>query len=153
MPDYSKCCVYKLCCKDPEIDQFYIGSTTNPTKRKCDHKKCCTKVNDKEYNTYKYQFIRDHGGWLNWDLAVIEEFSCNSKMEQHKIERQYIENLKPSLNKAIPANYQAGDVYSQTEYNNSYYIDDKDKIIKQNKQYYDNNRDHILKRQRKQKKE
>ena len=72
MPDYNKCCVYKLCCKDPEIEQFYIGSTTNPTKRKCDHKKCCTNANDKEYNTYKYQFIRDHGGWLNWDLVVIE---------------------------------------------------------------------------------
>ena len=78
MPDYSKCCVYKLCCKDQEIEQFYIGSTTNPTQRKCDHKKCCTKVNDKEYNTYKYQFIRDHGGRNNWDLIVIEEFSCNS---------------------------------------------------------------------------
>ena len=44
MPDYSKCCVYKLCCKDPEIEQFYIGSTTNATKRKCDHKKIVQKL-------------------------------------------------------------------------------------------------------------
>ena len=50
MPDYSKCCIYKLCCKDATVESIYIGSTTNPTKRKCDHKKCFTKVNDKEYN-------------------------------------------------------------------------------------------------------
>ena len=147
MPDYNKCSIYKLYCRDPEIEEFYIGSTTNPTKRKCDHKKCCTNSNDKEYNTYKYQFIRDHGGWLNWDLVVIEEFSCDSKMQQHKIERQYIENLKPSLNKTIPARYQTGDIYNVQEYkrehNKEYYEANKHKIRDQNKEYYEANKDKI----------
>ena len=147
MPDYSKCCIYKLCCKDATVESIYIGSTTNPTKRKCDHKKCCTKVNDKEYNTYKYQFIRDHGGWNNWDLIIIEEFSCNSKMQQHKIERQYIEDLKPSLNKTIPARYQTGDIYNVQEYkrehNKEYYEANKHKIRDQNKENYEANKDKI----------
>ena len=147
MPDYTKCCIYKLCCKDPMIDQFYIGSTTNVIKRRQSHKKSCTNPNDKEYNTYKYQFIREKGEWLNWDLVVIEEFSCDSKMQQHKIERQYIENLKPSLNKTIPARYQTGDIYNVQEYkrehNKEYYEANKHKIRDQNKEYYEANKDKI----------
>ena len=153
MPDYSKCCIYKLCCKDATIESIYIGSTTNANKRKCDHKARCTNPNSKEYNTYKYQFIREHGCFDNWDLIVIEEFSCNSKMEKERMERSYVEKLKPSLNTCIPANYQAGDVYSQTEYNKLYYIDNKEKITKRNKHYYEKNKEHILKAQKEQKKE
>lgn len=144
MPDYSKCCVYKLCCKDATIESIYIGSTTNITKRKCDHKARCSNPNDKEYNVYKYQFIRDNGGWDNWDLVVIEEFSCNSKMQQHKMERNYIEKLKPTLNKIIPANYQTGDVYNKQEYAKERYAANRDKIIEQQKEYNEANRDKII---------
>ena len=48
MPDYTKCCIYKLCCKDPMIEDCYIGSTTNVIKRRQNHKKSCTNPNDKE---------------------------------------------------------------------------------------------------------
>ena len=130
MPDYSKCFIYKLCCKDATIENIYIGSTTHVNKRKCDHKKRCLNPNDKEYNSYKYQFIRDNGGWDNWQLIVLEQFSCESKMQKEKIERSYVETLKPTLNRTIPANYQTGDVYNAQEYNQKYKKANKDKICK-----------------------
>ena len=34
MPDYSKCFIYKLCCRDASIEEIYIGSTCNLTRRK-----------------------------------------------------------------------------------------------------------------------
>ena len=58
MPDYTKCCIYKMCCKDANIEEIYIGSTTNVIRRRCEHKSKCTNPNDKDYNAYKYQFIR-----------------------------------------------------------------------------------------------
>ena len=85
MPDYSKCYIYKLCCRDASVEEVYIGSTTNIIKRRNNHKKCCNNPNSKGYNTYKYQFIRDHGGFENWCLIVLEEFSCNSKLEKTKV--------------------------------------------------------------------
>ena len=145
MPDYSKCCVYKLCCKDATVESIYIGSTTNIIKRKHDHKKCCTNPDDKEYDTYKYQFIRDNGGWDNWCLIAIEEFSCSSKLEQLKMERNYIENLKPSLNKTIPARHQTGDVYNKKEYSKGYYNVNKDSINEKKKEYIANNKEKIKK--------
>ena len=50
-----------------------------------------------------YKFIRAYGGWENWQMILIEEVNCNSKLELHQKERQYIEALKATLNIGIPA--------------------------------------------------
>ena len=143
MPDYSKCCVYKLCCKDPTVESIYIGSTTHVNKRKCDHKKRCLNPNDKEYNSYKYQFIRDNGGWDNWQLIVLEQFSCESKMQKEKKERSYVETLKPTLNTNIPANYQTGDVYNAQEYKREHRKHNIDSIRQKKKEYYEQHKEAI----------
>jgi predicted GIY-YIG superfamily endonuclease len=97
--DYSKSVIYKLCCKDPLIEDIYIGSTTNMKVRKGHHKSLC---NNQIYKTYNYQFIRENGGFENWDMIMIEEYSCNSKKELEKRERYWIDELKPSLNSIRP---------------------------------------------------
>ena len=81
MTDYSKSIIYKLCCKDASITDEYIGSTTNKTKRKYQHKSNCNNENGKRYNLYVYQFIREHGGFDNFDLIVLEEYSCENKQK------------------------------------------------------------------------
>jgi len=98
MVNYSKSMIYKLCCKDPNITDIYIGSTTNFSRRKSEHKSKYNNENDKCYNNYKYKFIRDNGGFENFDMILIENVSCNNKIELLKIERKYIDELKPSLN-------------------------------------------------------
>ena len=63
----------------------------------------------------------------NWTMIVIEEFSCETKMQKHMKEREWIERLKPTLNQVIPAHFQTGDVYSTPEYHKTRYEQNKDK--------------------------
>jgi hypothetical protein len=100
--DYSRAVIYKICCKDPTITDCYVGSTTNLINRRYSHKKACNNPKDKEHNRYIYQIIRQYGGWDNWDFVVVEECSCESKIELHTRERYWIETLLPTLNKLIP---------------------------------------------------
>jgi len=100
--DYSKACIYKIVCRDPEIKDCYVGSTTNLIKRRSQHKCACNSENSKGYNRYKYQFIRENGGFDNWQVLEIEKVDCKSKEELLRRERYYVEKLHASLNKNIP---------------------------------------------------
>jgi hypothetical protein len=44
--DYSRTIIYKICCKDPTIEEIYVGHTTNFTKRKYQHKIACNNSKD-----------------------------------------------------------------------------------------------------------
>lgn len=152
MPDYTKTIIYKLCCKDAEIIDIYIGSTCNFARRKCEHKQNCNNENRNCYNFYVYRFIREHGNFENWDMIAIEEFSCNSKLEKEKRERYWIDELKPKLNKVIPTrtykeHYKAN-ADKIKEYSKEYRQQNTDKIREQYKEYYKTNADKI-KEQRK----
>jgi hypothetical protein len=98
MPDYSKTIIYKLCCKDTSINDIYIGSTCNFRARKAEHKYRLNKNNNRKV----YQFIRDNGGWDNWDMVMIQQESVENKLQKEKLEREYIDELKPTLNSSIP---------------------------------------------------
>lgn len=134
MPDYSKCLIYKLCCKDPTIKDIYVGSTCNKNRRKNQHKNACNNPNDHNYNYYVYQFIRENGGFENFDLIMIEEYPCDNKLQKETRERYYIELLKPTLNKTIP-----------TRTIQEYYQDNKEKILKMVKIYSKDNKEKIEK--------
>lgn len=100
--DYSKCCIYKICCLDATIDDIYVGSTTDMVKRRWGHKSKChdPNANGHHYNVYK--FIRDNGGWDNWDMVRIESFPCENSEEMRQREREIFDELKPSLNTIRP---------------------------------------------------
>jgi len=70
--DYSKTVMYKIVCKDVEIKELYVGSTTSLVKRRYLHKSDCFNANSKRHNFYVYQFIRENGGWDNWEVIQIE---------------------------------------------------------------------------------
>ena len=74
MPDYNNGFIYKLCCKDVNIKEIYVGSSTNYKQRKQSHKSDCTNENSKRYNSCAYQFIRDNGGWDNWSMIEIIKY-------------------------------------------------------------------------------
>ena len=100
--DYSNTIIYKIVCKDPIITDCYVGHTTDFVKRKSLHKSDCNNEKSKKYNYYVYQFIRDNGGWDNWDMIQIEKACCNDSNEACKRERHHIELLGASLNKNVP---------------------------------------------------
>lgn len=95
--------IYKLVCSDVNVKDIYVGSTTNERLRKHTHKSSCYNQNDKKFNMYAYQFIRDNGGFSNWDMIRIEEYKFNDKIELKIRERYWIENLQATLNSRIPS--------------------------------------------------
>ena len=117
--------IYKLYCKNNEIKDCYIGSTRNIKKRIKEHKSCCNNENSEKYNQYKYVYIRENGGFNNWDFKIL----CKCpKEDRYKMERWYIENCKESnLNKYIP-----------TRTHKEYYQKNKEKI----KEYYEKNKEY-----------
>jgi hypothetical protein len=74
--NYSNTSIYKLCCKDIYIIDIYVGHTTDMRRRKWQHKTNCNNEKNKVYNLNVYQFIRNNGGWDNWDMIEIERFEA-----------------------------------------------------------------------------
>ena len=101
--DYSNTIIYKLCCKDLDIKEIYIGHTTDMRKRKNHHKTACNNEKTLKYNYNVYKFIRDNGGWDNWDMIEVERFEAIDGNDARKKERYWIEELKASLNIIVPS--------------------------------------------------
>tara|TARA_E500000318_G_scaffold445_1_gene533 strand:- start:13 stop:561 length:549 start_codon:yes stop_codon:yes gene_type:complete len=146
--DYSKSVIYKICCKDPTIEDIYVGSTTNFTKRKYYHKNACNNENNKGYNNYKYQFIRDNGGFSNWDMVLIKDYPTDSKRNLEMEERRIIDELKPTLNKIIPTR-------TKKEYDkdNKEIISGKKKMYREKnkekiKQYFEDNKEKLIEKRK-----
>tara|TARA_R110000744_G_scaffold17941_2_gene48421 strand:+ start:43 stop:873 length:831 start_codon:yes stop_codon:yes gene_type:complete len=102
MPNYQNGMIYKLCCNDLNITDIYIGSTVCFKERKRCHKKSCNNINNRCYNLKVYKFIRDNGGWNNWDMVLVAKTPCNSKLELLQFERKYYEELNSTLNNNYP---------------------------------------------------
>ena len=103
MMNYEKACIYKICCKDVSVKDEYIGSTTNEVQRRYLHKKRCSDPKDKGHNFRVYQFIREHGGWDNWELVVIaDNLGCTTSRALLFKEREYIEARGATLNSKSP---------------------------------------------------
>ena len=111
--DYSKTIFYKIVCRDPEIKDCYVGHTTNWVKRKNGHKNTCINALANGHNYIVYQFIREHGGWDNWEMVMIETCECANSIEACKKEREYFDILKPTLNKYTPY-LTADETYAKT---------------------------------------
>jgi hypothetical protein len=160
--DYSNTVVYMICCKDPTITDVYVGHTTSLSKRKCEHKSMCSNVNNnttKRHNIYVYQFIREHGGWENWEIIVLETVSCVDGDDARKLERKWLEEKKATLNKKRPIiskeeelladrQYYQENEYTIVERHKIYYQENKDVINKKNKLYYQENKE-VIKEQKK----
>lgn len=134
MPLYENSVIYKLVHKnDQDNENIYVGSTTNFRGRKLQHKGNCYNENSEKYNRIQYKFIRENGGWDEWEMIAIETYPCENKRELEIRERYHIETLKAKLNKNIPTR-------TPTEH----YEDNKERILNRNYKYNQENRDKIL---------
>lgn len=132
MPDYTNTIIYKICSKDPNITDIYVGSTCNFTKRKYVHKSDCNNEISKSYNYKIYKFIRENGGWDAFDMVPIEKLSCKDHFEKTIRERYWFETLKAGLNAVYPNR-------SEKEY----YADNINVFKEKAKQYYTENAETI----------
>ena len=136
--DYSKCVIYKICCKDPSVTYEYYGHTTDKTRRKQEHKCVCNNQNHKKHNLKIYQVIRENDGWDNWDFIIIEDYPCQNVDEARLRERYWIELKQSTLNTNIPG--RTSKEYRQDNFNT---------ISKNHKKYYDENKEILLDKQKK----
>jgi hypothetical protein len=102
MPNYSNGVIYKIIQRNGE-GQIYIGSTCVLNNRVRQHKDSCNRETSKDYNQPVYQHIRANGGWINWEIQILEEYPCGSKAELEIRERYWIEKDQASLNQYRPA--------------------------------------------------
>lgn len=122
MVNYQLGKIYKLV--NNVDDKIYIGSTCATFReRKRGHKNKSRKCPDR--HVYKHL---NEIGWANIDIVLIEKFPCADRLELHKRERYWIDELLPELNKNIP---------TRTEQE----IAEKIKIKK--KQYYEANKEKL----------
>ena len=97
--DYEKTLIYKLIKKDAINDEnIYIGSTTNFIQRKHGHKTSCNNKKSKKYNFKKYQYIRENGGWDEWNMIEIEKYPCNDDNEARAREEYHRRYFNATLN-------------------------------------------------------
>ena len=90
--EWSKCIIYKI-WKD---DDFYVGSTTDFTNRKRQHK---NNSNNEKCNFKIYQTIRENGGWIAWKMTPLEEYKeCQSQIEARIREEEWRVKLNANLN-------------------------------------------------------
>jgi hypothetical protein len=137
--NYSNAIVYKICCKDPQLTDIYIGSTCDLRRRKWSHKSVCNNENNTHYNKYAYQFIRNNGGWDNWEIIVVEECNIENKTQLRQRERHWLETLKASLNKCVPAR-------TVQEYQKQYQQEHKEQLSEYQKQYRQEHKEQIEQR-------
>ena len=120
---------YRISCLDPNVTDFYIGSTKHFCNRKSTHKQTCNNECHEGYNRRIYKVIRDNGGWSNWDMCILTKQVFTSKTDAFIYERGLIETHKPTLNTNRP--YRS-----------------KDEHLEQINQWRDANREHNLEHMR-----
>jgi len=101
--DWSNTVLYKLCSNNPLIEDEYVGKSGDFHIRKIAHKSVCNNVKSEGYNYEVYKFIRENGGYDNWDFEILETANLENEKEASNLERYWIEKLKPSLNERLPA--------------------------------------------------
>ena len=139
--DYANTIIYKIVCKDLDIKDCYVGSTTNFKSRKTQHRLSHNNPNLKsKYNMKVYRCIRDNGYWENWDMVMIEQYPCENKYQQFKREREWIEKIKPSLNNNKLLNQTKQD---RKDYMTEYRKIHSEKLKQQELDYVNRNREEI----------
>lgn len=130
-------CIYKICCDN--IDYVYIGSTTNFTNRKSQHKSRCNNENGKHNNFKLYKTIRDNGGWQNWRMVIIDELGDVSKRQAEMKEEEWRVELQANLNSKKCYITEE----EEKEYQKEYHTQNRDKILEYQKEYKQQNKDKI----------
>ena len=147
MVKYENGCVYKICCKDPNITDCYIGSTTNLIRRRANHKQRCNNENNKAFNLHVYRFIRDYGGWDNWIVLKIKDTPVDNVGELRLKEREEFEKVGATLNSCYPQRsrkeYRENNKEHISQKKKEYYEDNKEHIKEKTKEYRENNKEHL----------
>ena len=95
---YTKTNFYKIVSKDLQIKQCYVGYTTYFRRRANEHsRKSEIPILSGPY-AMLYDFVKNNGGWSNFEMILIETKTCNDSLDAQRIRRIFVEELKATLN-------------------------------------------------------
>jgi len=100
--DYSNTIIYKITCKDPSIQDVYVGHTVNFVQRKKAHRLCCMNGNSHGHNCKVYKVIRNNGGWNNWSMDIVAFYKCKDLNEARQKEQEHFVALNATMNSIEP---------------------------------------------------
>jgi hypothetical protein len=135
--NYNNTVIYKIVCKDLNVKECYIGSTIEFIKRKSQHK-----IKSKFHHYKIYEFIRDNGGWDNFDMIEIEKFPCKDGNEARCRERYWYDLLNSTLNTIKPIITEDRVEYKKQS-DKEYQEKNKEYIRKQRKEFRENNKERL----------
>jgi hypothetical protein len=142
--NYSKTIIYKIVCNDLNINDIYVGHTTDFIRRKSEH----IRHSNYEYKQHLtlYKTIIENGGWGNFSMIEIEKYPCNDSNEARARERYYIELLNCTLNNIIPTRtpkeYRMTNKKIIDEYHKNYRTTNKELINEKSRQYRKDNKEY-----------
>jgi len=136
--DLSNCYIYHILDKDGIV--HYVGSTSNINSRKSSHKYRCNTEHDKFYHLDIYKYIRDNGGFEQFEIVPIRKIeNISNKTELRIAEQTEINKFSNLKNKN--GSYRS----SRKETDKIYYEKNKDQINQQNLQWKKNNPEKLSK--------
>ena len=100
--DYSNTIIYKITCKDPSIQDVYVGHTVNFVQRKKSHQLSCMNSNYPNHNCKVYKVMRNNGGWDNWNMDIVAFYKCNDLDEARQKEQEHFVALNATMNSVEP---------------------------------------------------
>ncbi len=142
--DYSKAIIYSIICKTDDT-LLYIGSTTNFTKRKSEHKSHCHNEKQKSFNFQVYVMIRTNGGWDNFEMKPVKEHPCNNKIqlliEEEKIRKEMNANLNTNKAHMTKREYYEENKIKIQENQRTYNVENREKINEMKQKYKENHKE------------
>jgi len=103
MNKYSNMCIYQIVCKDPKITDCFVGHTNDIKSRNETISKECSNMKCSSYNTPINQFLRNNGGWDNFNIEVLQYVSCSTLFEVLQIKQNNIKACNANLNTIVPS--------------------------------------------------
>ena len=134
---YKMSCVYII--RHKNSNDCYIGSTKQFDTRIRQH---ISNIDDEKRNCYNYKlytFIRENGGWDNFDMVKV----CDCEEDERiKMEQHHIDFIKPSLNckNAFGEDIEKRNEYAR-EYSRNYRKNNREVVNEKLKIYYKNNKE------------
>ena len=86
------CRFYRITCKDKHVPYYYIGYTSwILVMKEWQHRKECNNATHSNHNMNVYQVIREEGGWTNWEMKLIEEYTWHNKAQATRRRQELIQ--------------------------------------------------------------
>lgn len=145
--------IYEIVCRDENVQKAYVGHTDNFEERMKSHKNNSNSKTTK-YNQSVHIFIKEHGGWENWDMKIIETIECDERKEARKREQYWMNQKNTSELNILRSYVSEQKIYIEKQSKKMLKeMERKRKLVNQMEKYLENPNEHYKKYYEKYKKD